>query len=204
MITIFAIALNHRQQLDYWSTKFNQDPYKSPPKFPVWFIKPRNTYARTNDEVPFTTGMLSGATIALIISKQARRIKASNADSYIKSCALANEISLIEDDFYRPAIKAKCLDKSCVIGESTELKDICKLEIKTSVNGELKNSWNTGDLIRPASLLLEALSEFTTLESGDMILIGTPLERVNLQPNDKVLIQAAGLIDLEHSIGGAA
>ncbi len=41
--TIFAVALNHRNQLDAWREAFQQAPYKTPPKTAVWFIKPRNT-----------------------------------------------------------------------------------------------------------------------------------------------------------------
>jgi 5-oxopent-3-ene-1,2,5-tricarboxylate decarboxylase/2-hydroxyhepta-2,4-diene-1,7-dioate isomerase len=41
--TIFAVALNHRSQLDAWRDAFQQAPYKTPPKTAVWFIKPRNT-----------------------------------------------------------------------------------------------------------------------------------------------------------------
>ena len=39
--TIFAVALNHRSQLDAWREAFQQAPYKTPPKTAVWFIKPR-------------------------------------------------------------------------------------------------------------------------------------------------------------------
>lgn len=36
--TIFAVALNHRSQLDAWREAFQQAPYKTPPKTAVWFI----------------------------------------------------------------------------------------------------------------------------------------------------------------------
>lgn len=35
--TIFAVALNHRSQLDAWRDAFQQAPYKTPPKTAVWF-----------------------------------------------------------------------------------------------------------------------------------------------------------------------
>lgn len=42
--TVFSVALNHRSQLDAWDQAFHQPPYQTPPKTPVWFIKPRNTH----------------------------------------------------------------------------------------------------------------------------------------------------------------
>lgn len=44
--TIFAVALNHRSQTEAWLDAFQQPPYQTPPKTPVWFIKPRNTVNR--------------------------------------------------------------------------------------------------------------------------------------------------------------
>lgn len=44
--TVFAVALNHRSQLDAWQEAFSQPPYNAPPKTAVWFIKPRNTVIR--------------------------------------------------------------------------------------------------------------------------------------------------------------
>ena len=42
--TVFSVALNHRSQLDAQDQAFHQPPYQTPPKTPVWFIKPRNTH----------------------------------------------------------------------------------------------------------------------------------------------------------------
>ncbi|SPX12349.1 4-hydroxyphenylacetate degradation bifunctional isomerase/decarboxylase [Escherichia coli] len=36
--TIFAVALNHRSQLDTWQEAFQQSPYKAPPKTAVWLL----------------------------------------------------------------------------------------------------------------------------------------------------------------------
>lgn len=51
--TIFAVALNHRSQLDAWQEAFQQSPYKAPPKTAVWFIKPRNTVIGCGEPIPF-------------------------------------------------------------------------------------------------------------------------------------------------------
>ncbi len=69
--TIFAVALNHRSQLDAWQEAFQQSPYKAPPKTAVWFIKPRNTVIGCGEPIPFPQGekVLSGATVALIGGK---------------------------------------------------------------------------------------------------------------------------------------
>lgn len=99
--TIFAVALNHRSQLDAWRDAFQQAPYKTPPKTAVWFIKPRNTVIGAGEAIPYPQGetVQSGATVALIVGKTARKVSADAAASFIAGYALANDVSLPEESF---------------------------------------------------------------------------------------------------------
>ena len=142
--------------------------------------------------------MQSGATVALIVGKTARKVSADDAASFIAGYALANDVSLPEESFYRPAIKAKCRDGFCPIGSLAPVDSVDNLTIITEINGREADSWNTGDLQRNAAELLSALSEFATLNPGDAILIGTPHARVTLQPGDRVRILAEGFPALEN------
>ena len=151
--TIFAVALNHRSQLDAWQEAFQQSPYKAPPKTAVWFIKPRNTVIGCGEPIPFPQGekVLSGATVALIVGKTATKVREEDAAEYIAGYALANDVSLPEESFYRPAIKAKCRDGFCPIGETVALSNVDNLTIYTEINGRPADHWNTADLQRNAA-----------------------------------------------------
>lgn len=140
-------------------------PYKAPPKTAVWFIKPRNTVIGCGEPIPFPQGekVLSGATVALIVGKTATKVREEDAAEYIAGYALANDVSLPEESFYRPAIKAKCRDGFCPIGETVALSNVDNLTIYTEINGRPADHWNTADLQRNAAQLLSALSEFATL-----------------------------------------
>ncbi|NYU09475.1 4-hydroxyphenylacetate degradation protein [Enterobacteriaceae bacterium CCUG 67584] len=200
--TVFAVALNHRSQLDAWRDAFNQPPYNTPPKTAVWFTKPRNTLIRAGDAIPHPEGeqVLSGATVALIVGKTASKVSPEDAADYIAGYALANEVSLPEESFYRPAIKAKCRDGFCPLGELAAVDNVDNLTIITEINGREADHWNTADLQRNAAELLSALSEFATLNPGDAILLGTPHSRVPLQPGDRVRILAEGFPALENPV----
>lgn len=200
--TIFAVALNHGSQLDAWREAFQQAPYKTPPKTAVWFIKPRNTAIGSGDAIPHPQGetVQSGATVALIVGKTARGVSVEEAASCIAGYALANDVSLPEESFYRPAIKAKCRDGFCPLGDLVPLRSVDNLTIITEINGREADSWNTADLQRGAAELLSALSEFATLSPGDAILIGTPHARVTLRPGDRVRILAEGFPALENPV----
>ncbi|WP_162380760.1 4-hydroxyphenylacetate degradation bifunctional isomerase/decarboxylase [Citrobacter sp. NCU1] len=203
--TVFAVALNHRSQLDAWRDAFTQAPYKAPPKTAVWFIKPQNTVIRHGEAIPHPQGetVQSGATIALVVGKTARNVSVAEAKNYIAGYALANEVSLPEESFYRPAIKAKCRDGFCPMGETVALKNVDNLTIITEINGREADRWNTADLQRSAAELLSALSEFATLNPGDAILIGTPHARADIHPGDQVRILADGFPPLENPVVNA-
>ncbi|WP_447858532.1 4-hydroxyphenylacetate degradation bifunctional isomerase/decarboxylase [Enterobacter ludwigii] len=200
--TVFAVALNHQSQRDAWRDAFEKAPYNTPPKTAVWFIKPHNTVIRTGDPIPFPQGetVLSGATVALVVGKTARNVPVDEAAEYIAGYALANEVSLPEESFYRPAIKAKCRDGFCPLGELAAVDHVNNLTIVTEINGREADHWNTADLQRNAAELLSALSEFATLSPGDAILLGTPHSRVPLQPGDRVRILAKGFPSLENPV----
>ncbi|MHA0928255.1 4-hydroxyphenylacetate degradation bifunctional isomerase/decarboxylase [Enterobacter ludwigii] len=200
--TVFAVALNHQSQRDAWRDAFEKAPYHTPPKTAVWFIKPHNTVIRTGDPIPFPQGetVLSGATVALVVGKTARNVPVDEAAEYIAGYALANEVSLPEESFYRPAIKAKCRDGFCPLGELAAVGHVDNLTIVTEINGREADHWNTADLQRNAAELLSALSEYATLSPGDAILLGTPHSRVPLQPGDRVRILAKGFPSLENPV----
>lgn len=200
--TVFAVALNHQSQIDAWDCAFHQAPYNSPPKMPVWFIKPCNTVIHHGDAIPHTSSqkMMSGATLALIIAKVARHVAVEDAADYIAGFAVANEVSLPESDFYRPAVKAKCRDGFCPLGEMGSISDTSALDIITLINGQEADRWSSADLVRSADQLLSALSEFVTLQPGDVILLGTPLHRAELRPGDQVEIQVTGLPSLKNAV----
>lgn len=198
--TVFAAALNHQSQIEAWAAAFQQPPYQHPPQHPVWFIKPRNTWRNHRDTIglPLDEQVYSGATLAVVIGKKARKVTVEQAREVIAGYALANELSLAEESFYRPAIKAKCRDGFCPIGGKAALPDVSALQIITEVNGEVRDHWNTADLRRSAPELIAALSEFATLQPGDAILLGTPQQRVAIHADDVVTIKAAGLPELSN------
>jgi 5-oxopent-3-ene-1,2,5-tricarboxylate decarboxylase/2-hydroxyhepta-2,4-diene-1,7-dioate isomerase len=144
--------------------------------------------------------VLSGATVALVVGKTASKVQAEDAAEYIAGYALANEVSLPEESFYRPAIKAKCRDGFCPLGELVAVDNVDNLTIITEINGREADHWNTADLQRSAAELLSALSEFATLNPGDAILLGTPQARVALRPGDRVRILAKGFPALENPV----
>jgi len=107
--------------------------------------------------------------------------------------------------------RAKGADTFCPYGPwittTDEVPDPGRLQLKTWVNGELRQDSNTCDLIFGCQELVEFISQTCTLRPGDLILTGTPngvgmaLDPPQfLKSGDTVRIAIEGLGQIEHSV----
>jgi 5-oxopent-3-ene-1,2,5-tricarboxylate decarboxylase/2-hydroxyhepta-2,4-diene-1,7-dioate isomerase len=162
---------------------------------PVVFIKPNNTLIAHRGSIVYPTGaryMHYEGELAVIIGRQARKVKASNAFSFVKGYTIANEVTVRDfiTNTFRPPVKAKGFDTFCPLGPyyatQDELPDPSNLSIKTNVNGEMRQEGNTRNFIHPIPKLIEFITAFMTLEENDVILTGTPKGISPVSPGDKI------------------
>lgn len=204
--TVYGVALNHRSLVEALSAAFEDAPYKTAPKTPVLFIKTGNTQIGHGTAIPFPAGVeriQAGGALGVVIGKRTRKVALAEALDYVEGYTVVNEVSLPEDSFYRPAVKAKCRDGFCPIGPwVVDAKQIAPaaLEIRTYVNDELCETSSTADLVRGVAQLIAELSQFMTLEAGDLIIAGTPLRSADLKPGDVVAVEIDGIGRLENPV----
>jgi len=202
---IFGIALNYKCLYRSLQAQFNEKPYVSEPKKPVLFIKTPNTRNTSGSPVVKKKSEIlqAGPTIGVVIGKSTTRVSKSDAAAHIAGYVVVNELSLPEESYYRPAIKAKCQDGFCVVGTpvaASEVSDLSNLSLKVFVNGELKQEGTTANWIRTPEQIIEEISEYMPLNEGDIILTGTPLGRVDLNAGDEVRIEIDQLGSVTNTI----
>jgi 2-keto-4-pentenoate hydratase/2-oxohepta-3-ene-1,7-dioic acid hydratase in catechol pathway len=78
--------------------------------------------------------------------------------------------------------------------------DFDALRIVTRVNGEVRQDAPVSQMIFPVGAILEFVSQFMTLEPGDLIATGTPPGVGPVNPGDRVEVEIPGLGILENSI----
>ena len=202
---VFGIALNYKCLYEKLQAQFNEKPYVNEPKKPVLFIKTPNTRNTSGQAVikQKSDVLQAGPTIGIVIGKSTTRVLKSDAAAHIAGYVVVNELSLPEESYYRPAIKAKCQDGFCVVGTpvaATEVTDLSNLSLKVLVNGELKQQGTTANWIRTPEQIIEEISEYMPLNEGDIILTGTPFGRVDLQAGDEVRIEIDQLGSVTNTI----
>ncbi len=178
-------------------------PYKGAPKAPVLYIKPANTRAACGATVNLPQGANSvevAATVGLVLGRAAARVTAAQALDQVAGLVLAADLSLPHASYYRPAIKEKCFDGSLPLSSVKPLVDIAGLTLVTEIDGEVVDRRPLNDLIRPPAQLLADVSEWMTLNAGDVLLVGVRYQAPQAKAGSAVRISAEGLGSLQFTI----
>ncbi len=193
---VICVALNYIGHVEQVEDQFDKPPYGEPPKTPVLFIKPHNTLTRHAAPVLYpdnVAGVQAGPSLAVVIGKQACRVNEFEAMDYILGYSIFNDFSLPELSYFRPAVTSKCYDSFGPLGpaivEKQNIADPHDLDIKTFVNGELRQQAHTDELVWSIPALLEFISSFKTLYPGEVIATGFPAGRVDVKVGDEVNIE---------------
>jgi len=121
------------------------------------------------------------AELAVVIGAFASHVVRARALDAVAGYAVLNDLSAREFQFdVSPpqASLAKSMDGFCLMGPwlatKDEVPDPQALEIRYDVNGEPMQRGRTSEMIFPMDRLIEYISQFVTLEPGDVIATGTP------------------------------
>lgn len=117
------------------------------------------------------------AEFAVVIGSVARNVRAENASSVILGYAAANDVTA--RDLQRSDgqwTRAKGYDTFCPLGPAieTEFDPLEGVDVICRVNGEVRQTGQTTDLVFGVAELIEYVTRVMTLLPGDVILTGTP------------------------------
>jgi 5-oxopent-3-ene-1,2,5-tricarboxylate decarboxylase/2-hydroxyhepta-2,4-diene-1,7-dioate isomerase len=196
--TVYGTLLNFRGELAALAPQMDQPPYKAPPKAPVLYIKPANTWSANGAAIPVPARVAQveiGATIAMVIGV---------APNEPVGWVLMNDLSIPHASFFRPPVKFKCLDGFLGVGERlvplAEAGEPSKFALEVRVNGELKQQVDFSNLVRDSKRLVEDISEFMTLHPGDVLMLGCDAGRPLAKAGDRVEISAPGFGTLSNTL----
>lgn len=152
------------------------------PVHPTLFSKlPRAlTHPFAEIAIPRSTTMLDyEAEVAIVIGRAGSRVPRERAWEHVAGLTLINDVTA--RDLQRRTVQwfaGKTLQESSPIGPwvvtPEELGDVGGLELRLTVNGELRQAAKLDGLVFDVPALVADLSEIFTLEPGDVIATGTP------------------------------
>ncbi|BBM87564.1 fumarylacetoacetate hydrolase family protein [Candidatus Uabimicrobium amorphum] len=177
------------------------------PPQPILFNKMPHTFVGHKAKItrPKVEYMHYEGELVAIIGRSCRKVKAEEALDYVFGYTIGNDCTVRDfvGNYYRPPIKAKGFDSFGPIGPvmaTADEVDSENCEIRTYVNGELRQQGNTKNLRHSVAQLIAYISEFMTLNRGDMIWTGTPKGISHIHGGDKIRIEIDAIGALENEV----
>jgi 2-keto-4-pentenoate hydratase/2-oxohepta-3-ene-1,7-dioic acid hydratase in catechol pathway len=168
------------------------------PDEPMLFLKPSTSVAGPGDPIPLlpiSHRVDYEGELGVVIGRIARDVRAEDAFRYILGYTCGNDVTLRDlqkkDDQWA---RAKGFDGSCPLGPWIETDlDPNDVHLETRLNGEIRQSATTADMVFGVATIIEFVTEFMTLLPGDVILTGTPEGVGRLEPGDRVEVEIDGI-----------
>lgn len=152
---------------------------------PVIFMKPDSAILRKNRPfyIPsFSNDLHHEVELVIKIDRLGKNINSKFASRYYHSVGLgidftARDLQNQLKDKGLPWEKSKAFDYSAAISDefiSTDALDIHNIDFRLLINGEERQHGNSAQMIFPFDELIENVSKYFTLKTGDLIYTGTP------------------------------
>ena len=194
---IVALGLNYRSHAEETRLQI--------PKVPLIFLKPSTAVIGPEDKIIYpnvSKRVDYEGELAVVIGRKARAVDSARAKEYILGYICFNDVSArYEQRDDGQWTRAKSYDTFAPMGPciATEVSpDDLKLE--TYLNGELRQSARTSELIFPVDMLVSFISSVMTLLPGDVIATGTPSGIGPMKPGDVVEVRIEGIGTLRNYV----
>jgi 5-oxopent-3-ene-1,2,5-tricarboxylate decarboxylase/2-hydroxyhepta-2,4-diene-1,7-dioate isomerase len=205
--TIIALGLNYADHVKELAKELTITTKDEPLVFlkgPGAVIGHRGQTRRPAD----VTFMHYECELAVVIGRTAKGVNAADAMQYVAGYTVCNDYAFRDylENWYRPNLRVKNRDTATVLGpwfiDAADVADPNELTLNTYVNGQRTQHGSTRDFVNDIPSLIEYLSEFMTLQAGDVILTGTPEGVVNVNVGDEVITEVEGIGRLVNTIVG--
>ena len=187
------------------------------PKDPIYFSKFNDSLCPTGTPVelpPWQRCYDYEGELVIVIGKTCRHIEAENADDYIFGYTVGNDLSARDCQFLSNQwLAGKSMPNFAPTGPLIVTKDEFEPEnsnaIITRVNGKIRQTGDTSDMIFSCRQLVANASKYFRLDAGDLIYTGTPAgvilgmkkgSRVWLKPGDTVEVEIENICTLVNKL----
>ena len=204
---LVCIGLNYRSHAEEQGAE--------PPETPTFFAKFPNALAPPGAEVAlpaWSEKVDYEAEVAFVIGKLCKDVPEDEAVEHLAGYTLLNDLSARDYQFKTPQwMPGKVFDGAAPCGPALVTPDEAgphdAIEIELRLNGEVRQSATTADLVHSVPALVAYLSKLMTLEPGDLVATGTPAgvgslrtPRSWLRAGDEIVISSPQLGVLETRI----
>jgi 2-keto-4-pentenoate hydratase/2-oxohepta-3-ene-1,7-dioic acid hydratase in catechol pathway len=201
---VVATGRNYREHIE------EGDPDAAPPEIPRLFFKTPNTVVGHDTTITIPEGKTVEPEVELgvVVGTECRDVAAADAMDVVDGFTCLNDLSNRDDQFgtertgRRDYVRGKAFDNSCPLGPAVvppeEVPDDATLRAR--VNGETVQRASRDAMIFTIPEIIESITQYITLEPGDVIATGTCEGPVPVSDGDRVTIEIEGIGTLENTI----
>lgn len=170
------------------------------PAEPLIFMKPPSSLLETGGAVVYprlSQRVDFEGELGVVIGARARHVKAADAMACVLGYTVVNDVTA--RDLQKKDgqwTRGKGFDTFCPVGPwvvpAGEV-DLASMRVTTRLNGEVKQDGPVTDMIFPVADIIAYVTQFVTLEPGDLIATGTPPGVGPMQPGSLVEVEISGI-----------
>lgn len=192
---ILAVGLNYEDHFKEIPEVVRKKVGNKLPETPIIFNKQSTSATGPYDSVyrPVESDELDyEAELGVVIGKTCRRVSKENAFEVVVGFTILNDVTIRDWQRAAPTMTmGKSWDSHCPMGPAIVTKDEVtdpeNLNVVLTVDGDVRQKFNTGDMLFNIATQIEYLSTAFTLTPGDVIATGTSAGVATFMPNQPYL-----------------
>ncbi|MWV62068.1 fumarylacetoacetase [Helicobacter saguini] len=199
---VICLGINYMEHA-VESMKFKKENFDGKREEAVYFGKRVNEFSASGDtfcNTNLTKQLDYEVELAVIIGTDARNVSENDTHSHIFGYSIMNDISARDLQLkHKQWYAGKSLEGACPLGPFIVLRDsidVTNLNIRSYVNGELRQNSNTSKMIFGINYVISELSHYFTLKAGSIISMGTP-SGVGMGFNPPKFLQSGDVVKCE-------
>ncbi len=178
-----------------------------PPAEPLIFLKPPSSLVADGDAIVYPSisqRVDHEGELGVVIGRRARHVLAGQADDYVLGYTCVNDVTA--RDLQKKDgqwTRGKGFDTFCVAGPWIVPRgevSLSEVRVRALVDGIVKQDAPATDMIFPVAVIIAFVTEFMTLEPGDLVATGTPPGVGAVEPGVVVRIEVSGVGAIENRV----
>jgi len=207
--TFYACGINYEGHWRTAAAEFGLDLGKTWPRSPEIGYRVQGAIVGPGEAIVLPRDVPPNVQVeselAVVIGKRAKHVSAAEASGYIFGYTICNDVSARGWQFQdRTFWRSKNSDTFKPLGPWIQRGvDLAKLVTRVSVNGEVRETFRTDNMIHSIADYIAAMTRYITLIPGDVIIMGTDGRCPQIQPGDTVTIEIDGIGTLTNPVIGS-
>jgi len=207
--TFYACGINYEGHWRTAAAEFGLDLDKTWPRSPEIGYRAQGAIVGPGDAIVLPRDVPPNVQVeselAVVIGKRAKHVRAAEAAEYIFGYTICNDVSARGWQFQdRTFWRSKNSDTFKPLGPWLQRGvDLAKLVTRVRINGEIRESFRTDQMIYSIGDYIAAMTRYITLVPGDVIIMGTDGHCPAIQAGDTVTIEIEGIGTLTNPVIGS-